>query len=160
MTFTIWSLILGQISMILEWALKREVTKASKDVYEATVASRGKSADFWKPYFEEWELPPVERAQRSLLRQSWYAKLSGPLVRMLVLKGASRFHFRQTAALTRQISQVSSSRSASYPSSASLSPLRCKACSWLVYCINPSVSSFVRSNRDSFCFHSTFSPRR
>ena len=86
-TFTNWSLILGQISMILEWALKREVTKATKDVYEATVASRGKSVDFWKPYFEEWELPPVERAQRSLLRQSWYAKLSGPLVRMLVLKG-------------------------------------------------------------------------
>lgn len=42
--FTTWSLVLGQVSGLLEWGLRRQVTKGKKEVYEATVRSRGKGA--------------------------------------------------------------------------------------------------------------------
>lgn len=45
--------------------------------------------DWWQPYTEEWLVPPVERAVRTAEKQSFYSRLSSPLVRMLLLKGAS-----------------------------------------------------------------------
>lgn len=40
--YTTLVLVLGQVSMALEWALSRELKKAKKEVYEMTVRSRGK----------------------------------------------------------------------------------------------------------------------
>lgn len=41
--YTTLALVLGQVSMALEWALSRELGKAKTEVYDATVRSRGKS---------------------------------------------------------------------------------------------------------------------
>lgn len=111
-TYTTWTLTLGQLSMLVEWMLARELKKSRSEVYERTVESRGKRAlarlsscsyeprltsapcpgstadEWWQPYTEEWAVPPLERASRSAEKQSFYARLASPLVRMILLKGA------------------------------------------------------------------------
>ncbi|TNY24626.1 hypothetical protein DMC30DRAFT_413230 [Rhodotorula diobovata] len=84
--YTTWMLVLGQVSFFVEWMLKRELRKSRDEVYEATVRSRGKAADFWQPYTEEWRVPPIDRAKRAGEKQAWYSQLSSPLVRMVLLK--------------------------------------------------------------------------
>ncbi|SCZ93613.1 BZ3500_MvSof-1268-A1-R1_Chr6-3g08772 [Microbotryum saponariae] len=84
--FTTVTLVLGQINALLEWSLRRELTKSRKEVYEATVRSRAKDSEFWQPYVEEWARPPVERAQRNSQKQAFYLRLASPLMRMFVLR--------------------------------------------------------------------------
>ncbi|GJN87655.1 hypothetical protein Rhopal_000610-T1 [Rhodotorula paludigena] len=84
--YTTWMLLLGQVSMLVEWLLSRQLRKSRDEVYEATVRSRGKAPDFWQPYTEEWLVPPVERARRAAEKQSFYVRLSSPLVRTVLLK--------------------------------------------------------------------------
>lgn len=45
-------------------------------------------AEFWGPYVEEWKVPPIERAERFAQKQPFYAKLAGPIFRLVILKGA------------------------------------------------------------------------
>ncbi|GAA6060717.1 hypothetical protein JCM10212_003338 [Sporobolomyces blumeae] len=85
-TYTTWMLVLGQVTMLVEWMLSRELKKSRAEVYDQTVKSRGKPDDFWQPYHEEWKVPPLERASRSSERQSFYQKLSTPLFRIIVLR--------------------------------------------------------------------------
>ncbi|GAA5975380.1 hypothetical protein JCM10908_005144 [Rhodotorula pacifica] len=85
-TYTTWTLALGLMSSLVEWMLARELKKSRNEVYERTVQSRGKADDWWQPYTEEWLVPPVERASRAAEKQSFYSRLSSPLVRMLLLK--------------------------------------------------------------------------
>jgi hypothetical protein len=40
--YTTGVMVLGQMSALLEWALRRQVGKGKNEVYEATVRSRGK----------------------------------------------------------------------------------------------------------------------
>ncbi|GAA5874891.1 hypothetical protein JCM16303_004935 [Sporobolomyces ruberrimus] len=84
--YTTWVLVLGQVTFVIEWMLKREMKKSRTEVYERTVQSRGKPLDFWQPYVEEWKAPPFERAKRSSERQSFYKKLASPIFRMVVLR--------------------------------------------------------------------------
>ncbi|KAK4050948.1 hypothetical protein OIO90_004924 [Microbotryomycetes sp. JL221] len=92
MRYTTITLVLGQISMMIEWALRRELKKAKEEVYVATVKSRGKNplvrkgADFWQPYTEEWSVPPIERAKRAAEKQSFYTRLTSPIMRIVILK--------------------------------------------------------------------------
>ncbi|KAF7321811.1 hypothetical protein MKEN_00702900 [Mycena kentingensis (nom. inval.)] len=52
-------LLLGnQITYILKFFLARNIRIARERAWDQTVASRGKSADFWIPYIEEWDHPP------------------------------------------------------------------------------------------------------
>ncbi|KWU41930.1 hypothetical protein RHOSPDRAFT_22049 [Rhodotorula sp. JG-1b] len=85
-TYTTWTLTLGQLSLLVEWMLARELKKSRNEAYQRTVQSRGKPDDWWQPYTEEWLVPPVERATRTAEKQSFYSRLSSPLVRMLLLK--------------------------------------------------------------------------
>ncbi|GAA5837106.1 hypothetical protein JCM11251_005256 [Rhodosporidiobolus azoricus] len=85
-TYTVYALLLGQISSLLEWFLSRELKKSREEAYEATVRSRAKEVDWWQPYVEEWKVPPVERASRASEKQNFYTKLSTPLVRIILLK--------------------------------------------------------------------------
>ncbi|CEQ41394.1 SPOSA6832_03125 [Sporobolomyces salmonicolor] len=101
--YTTWALVLGQVSMLVEWLLGRELKKSREEVYEQTVRSRGKdsddsrrgqcadpcprsASDFWQPYVEEWAVPPIDRAKRSSERQSFYVRLASPLVRIVLLR--------------------------------------------------------------------------
>ncbi|KAK4700469.1 hypothetical protein P7C70_g5776, partial [Phenoliferia sp. Uapishka_3] len=84
--YTTGVLVLGQVSYALEWILRRQISKGREEVYDETVRSRGKGSDFWQPYTEEWAIPPVERAKRSLEKQSFFNRLGTPVVRMILLK--------------------------------------------------------------------------
>ncbi|KAL8276564.1 hypothetical protein RQP46_011054 [Phenoliferia psychrophenolica] len=84
--YTTAVLVLGQVSYILEWLLRRQISKGREEVYDATVKSRAKAPDFWGPYVEEWAVPPLERAKRSAEKQSFFSRLGSPIVRMIVLK--------------------------------------------------------------------------
>ncbi|KAG6887468.1 hypothetical protein C0995_014997 [Termitomyces sp. Mi166 len=53
-------LLLGsQITYILRFFLARNIHIARIRAWDQTVASRGKGPDFWQPYVEEWDTPPV-----------------------------------------------------------------------------------------------------
>ncbi|KAF7288712.1 hypothetical protein HMN09_01377200 [Mycena chlorophos] len=47
-----------QITWILRFFLAKNIRIARERAWDQTVASRGKSADFWIPYVEEWQHPP------------------------------------------------------------------------------------------------------
>lgn len=76
----------------------RERCVSSKELrsYEAAMGADGAVADaaFWGPYVEEWKVPPIERAERFAQKQPFYAKLAGPIFRLVILKGASCFSGR------------------------------------------------------------------
>ena len=53
-------LLLGaQITSIISFFLSRNIRVARQRAWDQTVASRGKGADFWQPYVEEWDVPPI-----------------------------------------------------------------------------------------------------
>lgn len=78
--------VLSQCSTIMELWLRRRLRRARTLAYGETVKSRGKSAEWWTDYYEEWEEPPTQRAMQAAKRQSLYARLATPIVRMVVLK--------------------------------------------------------------------------
>lgn len=43
-TYTTWTLTLGQVSLLVEWMLARELKKSRNEAYQRTVQSRGKRA--------------------------------------------------------------------------------------------------------------------
>lgn len=88
-TFATFSLLASQCGMIIEFVMTRQLRKARAAAYEATVQSRGKPPEFWSSYVEEWAVPPVEKAATRLEKKVWYERLSGPLIRMFVLKSKS-----------------------------------------------------------------------
>ncbi|OAV99659.1 hypothetical protein PTTG_00544 [Puccinia triticina 1-1 BBBD Race 1] len=84
--FTTISLVLSQLSSIIEFFLLRKLKKTRAKVYDFTIQSRAKSAEFWIPYVEEWENPPLEKAQRRISKWKWYRTITGPIFRLLILK--------------------------------------------------------------------------
>ncbi|KAH9823489.1 hypothetical protein DFH28DRAFT_922363 [Melampsora americana] len=82
----VFSILITQISWLIEWSLKRKLSKSRKFVYQLTLESRDKPKSFWGNYIEEWEIAPVEKAQKRLSKLKWYNTLSGPVVRFFVLK--------------------------------------------------------------------------
>lgn len=82
----VFSILITQISWLIEWSLKRKLSNSRKYVYQITLESRNKPASFWGDYIEEWEVAPVEKAQKRLSKLRWYNTLSGPVVRFFVLK--------------------------------------------------------------------------
>jgi hypothetical protein len=47
------------VEAILNFFLSRNLSTARDLVWAETVASRGKGPEFWQPYVEEWDRPPV-----------------------------------------------------------------------------------------------------
>lgn len=86
-SFVTLSLVLGQISWLIEFTLKRKFKKARSQAHRSTVESRAKAPDFWIPYQEEWENPPIQKAQQRLAKKRWYRTISGPIIRILLTKG-------------------------------------------------------------------------
>jgi hypothetical protein len=79
-------LLLGtQITSIITFFLSRNIRIARKRAWDQTVTSRGKGPDFWKPYVEEWDVPPI-------VNESFSARLSNTMgiwaVGVVVKKGA------------------------------------------------------------------------
>lgn len=84
--FATFMFVLTQCSTIIELLIRRRLRAARSKAYMETVKSRGKAADWWTEYVEEWENPPTEKALAQAKKHAFYIKLASPLVRMFVLK--------------------------------------------------------------------------
>lgn len=85
-TYATWLLVLQQVSFILETFIYRELKQARVHAYDSLIESRGKGKDFWIPYQEEWRVPPIERAQRSMERVPFLMKANNRWIRMAMSK--------------------------------------------------------------------------
>lgn len=85
-TFAAMMFVLGQCHSIMEFWLRRKLRAYRNKAYEATVISRGKPQEWWTPYVEEWEEPPVEKARKNAQKQKLYVRLATPLVRIFLLR--------------------------------------------------------------------------
>ncbi|PVG01687.1 hypothetical protein CPB86DRAFT_752347 [Serendipita vermifera] len=71
----------SQMSGIVRFFLSKNLRIAKDRAWDLTIASRGKSKDFWGPYVEEWQIPPNIRGdgegvgflERSLGK--WWARM-------------------------------------------------------------------------------------
>ncbi|CAO1618943.1 unnamed protein product [Sympodiomycopsis kandeliae] len=84
--FATFMFVLSQCSTLIEFWLRRRLRQARTKAYGATVESRGKAADWWSDYYEEWETPPTEKAMKQAKKQAFYTKLATPIIRMVILK--------------------------------------------------------------------------
>lgn len=80
--------VLGQVHTIMEFWMKKKLRNCRGRAYEVTVQSRGKPAEWWTPYVEEWEDPPYEKASRNTKKQRLYMRMAKPLVRIFILRVA------------------------------------------------------------------------
>lgn len=87
-TFAAMIFVLGQCHTIMEFWLLKKLRKFRNTAYESTVQSRGKPQEWWTPYFEEWDNPPVERAMQNSKKQKLYIRLASPFIRRFILRVA------------------------------------------------------------------------
>lgn len=79
--------VMGQVDAIMQFSLRRKLRECRNTAYIQTVRSRGKAADWWSEYTEEFANPPIEKAIRDAKKQGCYLSLASPLVRFFILKG-------------------------------------------------------------------------
>ncbi|SPO27992.1 uncharacterized protein UTRI_05135 [Ustilago trichophora] len=84
--FATFMFVIGQVHAIMEFWLRRKLKECRSTAYVQTVKSRGKAADWWTEYVEEFSNPPTQKAIKDAKKQGWYLKLASPLVRFLILK--------------------------------------------------------------------------
>ena len=84
-------LVLNQVNVVFELFLGKELRRFRATAYDATVASRGKSADFWTPFTEEYsQLPQAEAPSAPHgVRARAMDGLRRRVYRLLVRRGAS-----------------------------------------------------------------------
>ncbi|KAG1735033.1 hypothetical protein EDB19DRAFT_1725691 [Suillus lakei] len=63
-TYVAILLVGSQVTGIISFFVARNIRVARQRVWDQTVASRGKGPDFWQPYVEEWDSPPVVNERR------------------------------------------------------------------------------------------------
>ena len=77
---TTWATLVSlssQMGGIVEFFLSKNIHIARERAWDLTIASRGKSKDFWGPYVEEWQKPPkVEKGGlERFFRMAWARRL-------------------------------------------------------------------------------------
>ncbi len=87
-TFAAMVFVASQVQTIIEFFLRRQLSEFRNTAYQATVASRGKSRDWWGPYVEEWQEPPYAKAEKQGKKAKLYVRLATPIFRIFVLRGA------------------------------------------------------------------------
>jgi len=58
-TYATFVFLSSQVTLILRFFLSTNLGSARRIAWDRTVLSRGKGPDFWGPYVEEWQKPPV-----------------------------------------------------------------------------------------------------
>ncbi|RDB14562.1 hypothetical protein Hypma_016293 [Hypsizygus marmoreus] len=74
----------SQITYILGFFLYRNIRIARERAWAQTMTSRGKGPDFWQPYVEEWETPPVVAGDTKL--EKFVKKWLGEKVGLFAVK--------------------------------------------------------------------------
>ncbi|KZP16360.1 hypothetical protein FIBSPDRAFT_1047592 [Athelia psychrophila] len=60
--------------------------RARARAWDQTVISRGKGPDFWAPYVEEWDSPPVvDETQRGIVLKAFETAIGRFIIKKLVL---------------------------------------------------------------------------
>ena len=77
---TTWATLVSlssQMGGIVELFLSKNIRVARDRAWDLTIASRGKSKDFWGPYIEEWQKPPKVNETGVLEKffGKWWARL-------------------------------------------------------------------------------------
>ncbi|EIW87449.1 hypothetical protein CONPUDRAFT_116711 [Coniophora puteana RWD-64-598 SS2] len=84
----------AQVTTIIHFFLAKNIRVARQRAWDQTVASRGKGPDFWQPYVEEWEFPPMVNEKRwgrlDTIAKTWFWKL---IVQKVVLLPLSLYPF-------------------------------------------------------------------
>lgn len=80
-----WLFILNQVSFVFETNLKTQLRHFRRTAYADTVASRGKPADWWTPYTEEWQKPPAPKSS-SAPRRGLSERLKQSVIRWVMRK--------------------------------------------------------------------------
>ena len=65
----------SQVSTVIYFFLSRNIRIARERAWDQTIQSRGKSADWWRPYVEEWEHPPHVKP----VKWGWSVWMGGPV---------------------------------------------------------------------------------
>lgn len=86
LNFTTISLVLGQLSSLIEFFLIRRIKILRSKVYDLTIQSRSKPTEFWIPYVEESRHPPIDKAHRRVAKRRWYRTITTPIFRLIILK--------------------------------------------------------------------------
>ena len=81
----------SQVTHIMRFFLRRNIGIARDRAWDQTVASRGKGPEFWKPYVEEWENPPIVELNSS--KQDGLSKWLRGRFGMLVIKNGELHPF-------------------------------------------------------------------
>ncbi|KAI5998289.1 hypothetical protein EDD15DRAFT_2245036 [Pisolithus albus] len=95
MTTYVTAILIGtQITAILTFFLSRNIRIARRRAWDQTVASRGKGPDFWQPYVEEWQVPPVvEQDLRSRTINKFGLWIIGVVVKKAIIIPLSLYPF-------------------------------------------------------------------
>ncbi|KAF9225138.1 hypothetical protein BS17DRAFT_700116 [Gyrodon lividus] len=84
----------AQVTSIITFFLSRNIRIARQRAWDQTVASRGKGPDFWKPYVEEWDVPPVVNeglcARLSKVMEIW---IVGTVIKKVLLLPLALYPF-------------------------------------------------------------------
>ncbi|KAF7981340.1 hypothetical protein HWV62_33783 [Athelia sp. TMB] len=84
----------SQMTMILTFFLSRNIRIARTRAWDQTVLSRGKGPDFWGPYVEEWDTPPVvDESRRGVVLKAFETSIGRFLIKKLVLFPISLYPF-------------------------------------------------------------------
>ncbi|KAJ7583357.1 hypothetical protein C8J56DRAFT_863949 [Mycena floridula] len=83
-TYAAFLLVGAQVTFILKFFLSRNIRIARDRVWDQTVKSRGYTGEFWQPYVEEWDNPPVVHPESR--GQSFLTKMVGGYVGRMVIK--------------------------------------------------------------------------
>ncbi|KAJ2930310.1 hypothetical protein H1R20_g6757, partial [Candolleomyces eurysporus] len=59
-----------QVTFILRFFLSKNIRIARDRAWQHTVESRGKGPEFWRPYVEEWEVPPQVDVKEGFLEKA------------------------------------------------------------------------------------------
>ncbi|KAI6140003.1 hypothetical protein BKA82DRAFT_4220261 [Pisolithus tinctorius] len=101
MTAYVTAILIGtQVTAILTFFLSRNIRVARRRVWDQTVTSRGKGPDFWQPYVEEWEVPPVIEEDLTLrVINKFGLWIIGVVVKKVIIISLSLYPFMGTIAV-------------------------------------------------------------
>ncbi|OJA19788.1 hypothetical protein AZE42_11368 [Rhizopogon vesiculosus] len=92
-TYVTILLVGSQFTSIISFFVSRNIRIARQRVWDQTVASRGKGPDFWQPYVEEWDSPPVVNERWGRLNSiftMWFWRM---IIRKVILLPLSLYPF-------------------------------------------------------------------
>ncbi|KAL9716765.1 hypothetical protein Ac2012v2_001216 [Leucoagaricus gongylophorus] len=84
-TYAAVLLVGSQVTTVMRFFLRRNMSIARERAWMYTVESRGKGPEFWQPYVEEWEHPPSLHVNKSFIDKVLSTSFGRSVIKQLVL---------------------------------------------------------------------------